>query len=258
MQQPRDVQAGQRGVLRGLVQHRVARQQGRHDHVAADEVRVVPGRDVGHDAERDVRDLLVHACAVEHVLVAYRSLDLVEEEVDPRQQAVQLVARLADRLADLLRQRGGQHFQLGHQQGAKALHGGQPLGHRRGRPARAARRAPRRPWPRPWQACRRPIRRSGCRWPGCGWRGSGSWCSRAARRRRESLAGSARRRSACDRPGRGTPGAIAPRRRSSGPASARPRSCSSSGQRASTVKSAARSLMPWWCTLLTVVRRVPG
>ena len=45
-------QAGQRRVLGRLVEHRVAGEQRRHEHVAADEVRVVPGRDVGHHAER--------------------------------------------------------------------------------------------------------------------------------------------------------------------------------------------------------------
>ena len=51
-------QPGQRRELRRLVEHRVAGQQRRHEHVAADEVRVVPGRDVGDDAER-----LVARCA---------------------------------------------------------------------------------------------------------------------------------------------------------------------------------------------------
>ena len=47
VQQPRDLQAGQGGELRRLVEHRVARQQRRHEDVAADELGVVPGRDVG-------------------------------------------------------------------------------------------------------------------------------------------------------------------------------------------------------------------
>ncbi len=60
MQQAVDVQPGQRRELRRLVEHRVAGQQRGDEHVAADEVRIVPGRDVGDDAERVVADALGH------------------------------------------------------------------------------------------------------------------------------------------------------------------------------------------------------
>ena len=59
---------GERRELRRLVEHRVAGEQRRHEHVAADEVRIVPGRDVGDDAERVVADALGHAAFVEHRL----------------------------------------------------------------------------------------------------------------------------------------------------------------------------------------------
>ena len=92
MQQARDVKARERGEFRRLVEHRIARQQGRHEHIATDEIRVVPGRDVDHHAERVEADPLAHAAFVEHLLRCERGLGLGEEEVDPAQQAVELIA----------------------------------------------------------------------------------------------------------------------------------------------------------------------
>ena len=66
-------QAGQRRELRRLVEHGVAGQQRRHEHVAADEIRVVPRRDVGDDAERLVRDALVELCAASSNTFSSRS-----------------------------------------------------------------------------------------------------------------------------------------------------------------------------------------
>ena len=82
VQQARDLQPGERGVLGWLVEHRVAHQQRRHDDVAADEPRVVPGGDVRHHAERHVLDLLAHAAFVEHRLARDRLVHFLQEEVD--------------------------------------------------------------------------------------------------------------------------------------------------------------------------------
>ena len=55
------VEPGQRRVLRRLVQHGVAGEQRGDEDVGADEVRIVPGRDVADDADRLVADLLLDA-----------------------------------------------------------------------------------------------------------------------------------------------------------------------------------------------------
>ncbi len=64
------------------------------------------------DAERLVRDpfLEVLRSIGVDLLVAQRAGRLLEEEIEPAEQAVQFVARLADRLADLVRQRAGERF----------------------------------------------------------------------------------------------------------------------------------------------------
>jgi hypothetical protein len=132
---------GERCKFRRLVEHGVAGEQGRHEDVAADEVRIVPGRDVGDDAERLVVDALGHGGVGEDGLRRRRRLDLVEEEVDPAEEAVQLVARLRERLADLARQRLGQRLQLGGDGGAEADDVRLALGQRTRRPGRLRRRA---------------------------------------------------------------------------------------------------------------------
>ena len=68
MQQAGHGQPGQGGVFGRLVQHGVAGQQRRHEHVATHKPGVVPGRDVGHHAQRRVLDLLGHAAVGEHRL----------------------------------------------------------------------------------------------------------------------------------------------------------------------------------------------
>ncbi len=85
VQQPADVQAGQRRELRRLVEHRVAREQRRHEDVGADEIGIVPGRDVGDDA-RAGRGRSARRCAasLKTVSGAVVAPDLLEEEVDPR------------------------------------------------------------------------------------------------------------------------------------------------------------------------------
>ena len=93
------------------------------------------------------------------------ALDLGEEEVDPAEQAVQLVARLRDRLADLARQRRGQRLELGDDRGAKARRS-PPCARPAAAPPRpAARRARAPPWRRRWRrrrpAARRSARRGG-------------------------------------------------------------------------------------------------
>ena len=103
-----DVHAGQRRELGRLVEHGVAGGERRHEHVAADEVRIVPRRDVGDHAERLVARCAPRACPAASANTSRRAARARvsrEEEVDAAGEAVQLVARLADRLADLERQR---------------------------------------------------------------------------------------------------------------------------------------------------------
>ena len=78
------MQAGERRELRRLVQHGVAGDERRHEHVAADEVRIVPRRDVGDDAERLVGDPLLELLRRigEHLLLAQRARRFGEEEID--------------------------------------------------------------------------------------------------------------------------------------------------------------------------------
>jgi len=98
--------------LGGLVEHRVAGEQRRHEHVAADEVRIIPGRDVRDHAERLVRDALLELLLLvgEDFFLTQRALPLGDKEVEPCEQSLQLVARLADRFADFPGQRAGERF----------------------------------------------------------------------------------------------------------------------------------------------------
>jgi hypothetical protein len=85
MEQPVDVQAGEGRELGRLVKDRVAGQQRRHEHVAADEKRIVPGGDVGDDAERLLGDALAHAGIGEDFLIGRGLLDLGEKKsIRPR------------------------------------------------------------------------------------------------------------------------------------------------------------------------------
>ena len=78
--------ARHRGQLGRLVEDGVAREQRRHEHVRAHEVGIVPGRDVGDDAEGLVRDELLHVgrgrvAGGQHDLLAQRRARALEEEV---------------------------------------------------------------------------------------------------------------------------------------------------------------------------------
>ena len=82
---------------------------------------------------------------------------LFEEEVDARQQAVELVARLADRLADLLRQRDwpARRVRPPRRRGSAARWpASRPAAPR---PRRAGRRARAAPWRRRWRRRRRAV-----------------------------------------------------------------------------------------------------
>ena len=136
MQQAQHVLATQGGVFAGLVEHRVAGQKRRQQNIVADEVRVVPGRDVGHHTQRRVCDLLLHTAAVKDLFVAHGALGLLEEKVDAAEQPVQFIARLADRFAHFLRQRARQAFEFRHHPCAVAADDGQPLGKGQRRPGR--------------------------------------------------------------------------------------------------------------------------
>ena len=134
MQQAGHGQPGQGGVFRWLVQHGVAGQQRRHKHISAHKPGVVPGRDVGHHAQRRVLNLLGHAAVGVHRLGHQAGVHRTQKEVNPAHQAVELVARHLDRLAGLAGHDGGQRFQLGPHRRSKALDAGFALGQGRGRP----------------------------------------------------------------------------------------------------------------------------
>ena len=128
VQQAGDSLAGHGGVFRGFVKHGIAGQQRRNEDIAADKPGVVPGRYIGHHAQRRVLDLLGHAAFAEDCLGRGRGLDLFEEKVDAAQQAIELIARHADRLAGFPRHDGGQGLKLGHDGCAKTRDAG--LAHR--------------------------------------------------------------------------------------------------------------------------------
>ena len=121
-----DVEAGERRVFGRFVEHRIAGDQRRDEHVAAHEIGVIPRRDVADDAERLVGDPLLEILPGIGVdlLRAQRLLRLGEEKIDPRQEAVEFVARLPDRLADLLGQRAREGFMHRHDPFAKGGHRG--------------------------------------------------------------------------------------------------------------------------------------
>ena len=130
VQQARNGLTRQDGILGRLVQHRIAGKQRRDEHVAAHEPGVVPGRDVGHHAERDMFDLLGHGGILKHRLGAGRGRHLLQKEIDARQQAVDLVARLLDRLAGFGGGQRRQRVKLGHQRRAKTPDAVGAPGHR--------------------------------------------------------------------------------------------------------------------------------
>src|ERR1043165_5804493 len=101
MQQVGDVAPGQRREFRRLVEYGVARDERRHEDVAANEIRIVPRRDVRDDAERLLRDPLVEVLrrVGEYLLFAQRPRGFGDEEIETRDEALELVTRLADGLA---------------------------------------------------------------------------------------------------------------------------------------------------------------
>ena len=96
-----DLEAGACREFRRLVEHCIAGEERRDEHIAADEIRIIPRRDVGDDTERLVADELGHAVlVVDFAGLEYRTR-VGQKEIDPRQEAVQLVLRLLQRLAHL-------------------------------------------------------------------------------------------------------------------------------------------------------------
>ena len=135
VQQARNRQTGHGREFRRLVQHGIACQQGWNEYIAADKPRVVPGRDVGHHAQRHVLDLLCHAAFAEDGLRGCGAPDFRQKEVDAAEQAIEFIARHADRLAGFLRQGDGQRRQLRHDGCAKTCDAGLALGQLQRRPA---------------------------------------------------------------------------------------------------------------------------
>jgi len=112
VQHLRDVQPGQCREFGRLVEHRVPGDERRHEDIAADEIRIVPRRDVGDHAERHMRDPLVELLLRISVdpLFTQRVQRLCKEEIEPTEQPVQLIPRLSDRLADLGCERARKRF----------------------------------------------------------------------------------------------------------------------------------------------------
>ena len=223
VQQPRDVQS--RSASRTRTACRAPRcrssSAGTND-VAADEVRVVPGRDVGHHAERLVADALAHAACRRTPLRRRWRASVCATKKSMR--GSRPLSSLRDWLIGLPTsrgQRGGQRVELGHQRGAKALRSRPGARAAARRPARAAPRVRRAPCWRPSR--RRRLRRSAISGPGGRVVDLSVWASVCCRRstpRRGTLrvARAAFRKSRSNgassklRPGRrgyGTPGAIA-------------------------------------------------
>jgi hypothetical protein len=97
-------EARERGIFRGLVKHGVPSEERRHENVRADEVGVIPGRDVRHHAERLVRDALLQLRLFEHCLRRERARRVLEEEIEPAGERLELAVRLADGFAHLARE----------------------------------------------------------------------------------------------------------------------------------------------------------
>ena len=132
-----DGPAGERRELRRLVEDRVAGQERGHEHVRAHEVRVVPGRDVRHHAQRLVGHPLFEALRRLGVdrLVLHDRAHVLEEEVDPAGHGVQLGPGLPDGLAHLGREDARQLLFSFDEPIAEAPQRGSALRERHRRPA---------------------------------------------------------------------------------------------------------------------------
>ncbi len=94
--------------LRGVLhEHRVARQHRRHDHVHRDRQRIVPGRDVEHDADGLVADEAPEARLFgQHLVGEGGRRDRTEMQGALDHRALELGAGLGDRLAHHAGDRG--------------------------------------------------------------------------------------------------------------------------------------------------------
>ena len=118
----------ERGKFRRLVQDRVAGEERRYEDVRADIVRIIPRGDVGHDAERLVRDHLLEPLLLilEHLLFRHHRARVLQEEVDARLHAFEFIGGLRDRLADFGRQGPSQPVALLEEQLAELPHRFEP------------------------------------------------------------------------------------------------------------------------------------
>src|SRR6185436_14790439 len=191
-----------------------------------------------------------------------RRFGLREEEVDARQQTVDLVARLRDGLADLARQRAGQRVELGQECAAKALDRREPLAQRRRGPG-GLRRAGRSGLGGHRRgivgralvddlASGRVVDRQ---------RGHGvqaSWSARVSRAARRKSRSSGASLKLSGSPGTWNSGCHCTAATYDGPVRRTASIMPSSGQQASTMKPGARSLIAWWWIEFTVACCTPG
>jgi hypothetical protein len=133
-----DREAGEGRILRRLVEDRASAQQRRHEDIAADEIGIVPRRDVGDDAERFPGDALgeTGAAVVVNDFRREHPRRVGEEKIDAALRGRDLGARLDDRFAHLTRQRTRECLRVRPQAIAKARQRRQAVVERRRRPPR--------------------------------------------------------------------------------------------------------------------------
>ena len=169
VQQAGDLQAGERGVFGRLVEHGVAGQQRRHDHVAADEPGVVPGRDVA-DHARAAHARCAPSCRLRRTRFRSRSTGPTMP-TKKSMRASRPLSSLRDIRIGLPVSRvmvDGERFEVAHHAVAEARDAGLAL--RSGRAAQAGCAARAASALTATQAASSAAaRRSARRWPGCGW-----------------------------------------------------------------------------------------
>jgi hypothetical protein len=197
-------------------------------------------------------DLLGHAAVLEDRFGGHRQLDLLQEEVDAPSRPLSSLRDILIGLPVSARHDRGQRLEVAHHAGAEALDAGLALGHRRGAQAGWAARAA--------AALAATDAASSAGRVVMSWPVAGLWMASvghgrvafAARGVQKVVAGWGRRRSACRVRACGIRDATARQPPRAGRCRRIASIMPSSGQRASTTKAGARSLMPWWCTLLIV------
>ena len=125
-----EVAAAERRQPGVLDQHGVAREQRRHDHVDGDQERIVPGRDVEHDAQRLAADEPVESRLGREGLVGERRLRQPAHRLGAVDHRVDLVPRLLEGLPHLPGDVDRDLIRHGPERGHHLPHGLHAPGHR--------------------------------------------------------------------------------------------------------------------------------